>query len=127
MQTPENKELERMDLQIRELDREMAEADKRLKRFKQARADVREKNRANLKTMGFSCPEELEKMIKTEGVHPLGMDQFKEVMAEKGQTIPDFLERFAAPKRAGDPDQRLDPGSAPEEPVKKKKRVKIRL
>ena len=118
---------EDMDRQIREIDRELAAAEKRLERFKQARAEIESKNRANLESIGLESSRELEEMLKAQGVHPQGMDMFKSAMAEADRPVPDFLAGIAASQKNGESGQDIDSGSNPGEAVKKKKRVKIRL
>ncbi|MDY0220921.1 MAG: hypothetical protein RBR67_07275 [Desulfobacterium sp.] len=115
------------DRKIREIDRELAAAERRLERFKQATAEIQAKNRANLENMGLKSTLNLEEMMKVQGVHPQGMDMFRRAMAESDRPIPDFLEGIAASKTPGDRGQDLDSDSPPGEAVKKKKRVKIRL
>jgi hypothetical protein len=119
--------MEGADNEIREIDRELAVAEKRLERFKQTTAEIQSKNRANLEDMGLESTRDLEGMIKAQGVHSQGMDMFRAAMAETGMPVPDFLEGIAASKNPGETGQDLDSDSSPREAVKKKKRVKIRL
>jgi hypothetical protein len=119
--------MEETNREIREIDRELAAAEKRLERFKQAKAEIESRNRANLKSIGLESSRELEEMLKAKGVHPQGMDMFKAGMAENDKAVPDFLAGIVASQKNGEPGQDLDSGSNPREAVKKKKRVKIRL
>lgn len=114
-------ELEAIELEIKELDQEMVVADKRLERFKQAAAEIKQRNRQNLEAMGISSFTEVETMIKDKGVHPEGVALFKDAMAKKGKQVPDFLEKLGAAKQSD------HPGETAQEPVKKKKRLRIRL
>lgn len=115
------------DREIREMDRELAAAERRLERFKQAVAEIQAKNRANLKSIGLESSRELEEMIKAQGVHPQGMDMFRTALAESNRPVPELLEAIAASKNSGEPGQDLDSDSPPQEAGKKKKRVKINL
>ena len=119
--------MEETNREIREIDRELAAAEKRLERFKQAKAEIESRNRANLKSIGLESSRELEEMLKAKGVHPQGMDMFKIAMAEEGRPIPDFFTGIAAAQNGGKPGQEPDSNSEPREALKKKKRVKIKL
>ncbi len=119
--------MEGADKEIREIERELAVAERRLKRFKQTMAEIQSKNRANLEDMGLESTRDLEGMIKARGVHPGGMDMFRTAMAEKERVLPEFLQGMDSSISGGDSGQNLDLGSAPAETVKKKKRFKIRL
>ncbi|MBI9089836.1 MAG: hypothetical protein JEZ12_11520 [Desulfobacterium sp.] len=115
------REVEEIESKIRAIDQEMAAADKRLERFKQAAADIKEKNKRNLKAMGLASPAELEKLIKDQGIHPDGLNMFKDALAAKGWTMPESLAKLVPTKKE------TDSGKTAAAPVKKKKRVKIRL
>jgi len=114
-------ELEEIQAEIRNIDRDMTAADKRLERFRQAAVEIKKRNRNTLDALGLSPGEALADMLRKQGVYPEGLKMFRQALAEKGLKMPASVEKIVQAKAEA------HSGEPAETPVKKRKRVKFRL
>ncbi|MCG8564149.1 MAG: hypothetical protein MI747_03615 [Desulfobacterales bacterium] len=110
--------LQKIEADIRAIDRDMAAADKRLERFRALVEKSREENERMLERFGVKSMDELECLILKTGILPETRERFQAMFSAAGKELPPILgndlpEREALAESVS--------------PVKKKKRTRIRL
>lgn len=121
-----NSDVQDLEQKIREIDQEMAAADLRLERFRQAVDACKQRNRAVLEMIGASSFEELEEAIRKNKIHPSGMELMAQALKEKGKTVPDYLEEVILRPGHTDTDAAGEAAAGQEKP-KKQKRMTFKL
>lgn len=95
---PDKDEIEEINARIKEIEQEKAIADKRLGRFRQAAAKIKENNKKLFEAFGVSSHEELEQVFKKQQFHPEGIAMFKQHIDEQGINASDFMKTLSVDK-----------------------------
>ena len=113
-------ELEQLELNIKELDREMLEADKRFERFKQAAEKIKQNGEKFGEVLAVPL-KELEEIFGKQDFNHDSLKIFKDILSKNSPELSSLFDQFMSPDKNEKPDNSIP------EPVKKKKRLKINL
>ncbi|MCK5687330.1 hypothetical protein KAJ27_24555 [bacterium] len=113
-------ELEQIALNIKELDREMLEADKRFERFKQAAEKIKQ-NGEKFGELLATPLKDLEDIFGKQDFNHDSLKIFKDILSKHSPELSSLFDQFISPDKNKKPDDSI------QKPVKKKKRLKINL